>query len=106
MKLNRRVAPDRRSGHDSRIMKVRLEVKLSGLDREQDLIRDLEMPAPPSAGLHVVGRGWRVEIERVSFMAESAEYRARCVAVRDDTKSIADLIRPLEIEDWRAVLPK
>lgn len=87
-------------------MKVRFECNLSARDGERSVVRSVDMVAPPSVGLHVVGRGWDVEVERVSLVADSGEYRVSCATVRDEQKEIADLVRTFEIEGWRAAAAK
>jgi hypothetical protein len=84
-------------------MKVRLEVHLLGSDGGRTLTRDVEIPAPPSAGLVIVGDRWRVEVDRVSLLLERGEYHATCQPATVENGAIADLVRAFEIDGWRVV---
>jgi hypothetical protein len=87
-------------------MKVRLEVSLSGSDGERSLVRSVEMPAPPTAGLRVLGSGWNIEVAQVSFTPDTGEYRASCRAVSSESTPLADLVRIFEMDGWRATAAK
>jgi hypothetical protein len=87
-------------------MKVRLEVHVSGSDGDRTLIRNAELPAPPSVGLVIVGDRWQVEIERVTLLLERGEYQATCRPTTKESGAIADLVRVFEIDGWRAVAAK
>ena len=87
-------------------MKVRVETKLTVAEGTRSFIRVIDMPAPPFVGLMLVGRGWKVEIERVSYAPESGEYTASCTAVIAGDASLDDRARIFEIDGWRAAAAK
>ena len=83
-------------------MKVRLEAYLFARDGERSMVRVVDMPAPPVIGLQIVGDDWEIEVSRVFFAPTSGDYRASCKGARDEERSIADVIRALESDGWRA----
>lgn len=83
-------------------MKVKLEAKIPRDDGEQTVVRSIDMPAPPSIGLRIVGLGWKVEVERIAFVVDGGEYRASCRVVGKEKRPMGELLRIFEMDGWRA----
>lgn len=82
-------------------MKVRVEAKLTAVEGTRSFIRVIEMPAPPVVGLRFTGRGWKIEVERVSYAPDNGEYAASCTGLIAQDASLVDLTRIYEIDGWR-----